>query len=221
MNLPDGLLPGGLPFAAHLLFLPVLAWALWRAPWHLLRESFRQNVFLGSCVVLMLAWSLTAGMTPGLQFHYLGATLMLLMFGWHLAVVALTIALVGVTAFGLSGVETFSLNALLMGVLPASISLLVLRAVERWLPSHFFIYVYLCAFGAAMLAMAVTALLLMALLHGAGVYDAARIGHEYAVYVPLMVFTEGFLNGMVATALVLYRPQWVLTFDDARYLEGK
>ncbi|QKT03993.1 energy-coupling factor ABC transporter permease [Ectothiorhodospiraceae bacterium 2226] len=221
MNLPDDLLPGGLLWWAHLLFLPILLFAARYAPWHLLQAGFRQNVFLAACVALMLLWSLSAGMTPGLQFHYLGATVMVLMFGWHLAIVGLTLVLAGVTLFGQSGVETFSLNALLMAVVPATVSLLVLRVVERWLPTHFFVYVYLCGFGAAVLAMGATVALVIGTLHWAGVYELGRIGYEYGVYVPLMVLTEGFFNGMLITALVVYRPDWVITFDDARYIEGK
>jgi uncharacterized membrane protein len=36
-----------------------------------------------------------------------------------------------------------------------------------------------------------------------------------------MSWAEALLTGMVMTMMVIYRPDWVVTFDDARYLENK
>ena len=39
-------------------------------------------------------------------------------------------------------------------------------------------------------------------------------------FVPLM-YPEAFLSGAMLSILVVYRPQWVATFDDSRYLNNK
>jgi len=36
-----------------------------------------------------------------------------------------------------------------------------------------------------------------------------------------MFFPEAFITGMLTALLVVFYPRWVLTFDDARYLQGK
>ena len=41
------------------------------------------------------------------------------------------------------------------------------------------------------------------------------------VAIPLLMFGEAFLNGMVMTLLIAYKPRWVATFHDAWYLDGK
>jgi uncharacterized membrane protein len=36
-----------------------------------------------------------------------------------------------------------------------------------------------------------------------------------------MGWSEAVLTGMLATLLVVYKPEWVATFDDARYIRNK
>ena len=55
------------------------------------------NVWLGTIVVLMLVWSMKAGVRPGLNLHLLGATVFTLMFGRQLAIIGLSIVLAAVT----------------------------------------------------------------------------------------------------------------------------
>lgn len=221
MDLPDGLLPQAWVIFGYLLFLPVLGLAARYAPWPVLRRTETLNVFLGTCVGLSVLWSLRAGISPGLNFHLLGVTLLTLMFGWPLAVVGSTLVLLIITLNGAGGWDTFALNALLMGVLPASISLGVLRLAERSLPPNFFVYVMVNAFFTGTLTMIATTLLAAGLFVLSGTYSLAQLGYEYLPFLLLMIFPEGLLNGGLMTMLVGLRPQWVATFDDARYISGR
>ncbi len=36
-----------------------------------------------------------------------------------------------------------------------------------------------------------------------------------------MAWAESFTTGMIMPVLVIYRPEWVATFDDKRYLQSK
>jgi uncharacterized membrane protein len=38
---------------------------------------------------------------------------------------------------------------------------------------------------------------------------------------PLIFFSEAFINGMIMTAMVALRPGWVGSFDDELYLKNK
>lgn len=221
MNFPDGLLPPSWQWLAHLLFVAVLAWSVAAAPWRRLRDNEQLHLFLGACVALMLLWSIKTGIRPGLNFHLLGATVFTLMFGPWLAILGLGVVLLGVTAYGLSGWESFSVNGLLMDVLPVMTSYLVCRLVDSKLPNHFFVYIFLNAFIGAAVAMALTGLVATGLLVLAGAYTADYLSSNYLPYFLLMGWSEALLSGMMLTLLVVYRPQWVATFDDARYIRNK
>ena len=51
-----------------------------------------------------------------------------------------------------------------------------------------------------------------------GTLDAARAGLEYFAILPFMSFGEAIVNGMIIGMAVIYRPQWVMSFDDRLYL---
>jgi uncharacterized membrane protein len=92
--------------------------------------------------------------------------------------------------------------------------------VTHYLPRHLFVYIFLCAFFNAMLAAGAATLALALLLIVTETYTAARISNDYLPYLPLYLFPEGLLNGMVTTALIGLRPDWLKTYDDELYLKG-
>lgn len=220
MNLTDALLPGDLLLFAHLVWLLALLQALRAAPWRLfLASSQLQHVFLGASTALFLMWIFEAGVRPALGFHFLGVTVYTLMFGWSLGVMGASLAALAVTLIS-GDWAALAMNALLLGVLPVSISYGVYALVYRYLPHHLFIYIFLCAFFNAMLAAGAAVLALVILLVLADVYSFARISNEYLPFVPLYLFPEGLLNGMMTTALIGLRPKWLKTYDDETYLKN-
>ncbi|HCU54006.1 MAG TPA: hypothetical protein DIC36_06915 [Gammaproteobacteria bacterium] len=218
MNLPDSLLPMPWTVTAHLLYGLVLAVALWRAPWKRLGEAPLLHVYLGTTVAVLVLWQLQAGVLPGLNFHILGAALFTLMFGWPLAMVASSLVLLAVTTAGAGGWQAYSINALLMGVLPATVSWLVYRAVYRWLPRHLFVYIFACGYFGAALAMAATGLVSAGVFALSGVYPLEELLQHYLPYYLLMVFPEAILTGSFVALLAVYRPEWIWTYDEAATL---
>lgn len=223
MNFPDDLLPSSLVFIAHLVWALVLIGACWRAPWSQLRHSHRQHVFLGAIVALLLLWNFNAGVTPGLGFHFLGVTVFTLMFGWSLGVIGISLVILGVTLNGIGGLEAMSINALLLGVLPVSVSYAIYGLVHRHLPRnvyiYVFIYIFLCGFLAAIVAAGAAVLAIVGVLVMTDTYTLARITQEYLPFLPLYLFPEGLLNGMLTTVFTVLRPHWLMTFDEESYLK--
>ena len=220
MNLTDALLPGDLLLFAYFLWLLALVQAVRAAPWRLfLAKSHRQHVFLGASAALFLMWSFEVGVRPALGFHFLGVTVYTLMFGWSLGVIGASLAALAV-AFTHGDWAALATNALLLGVLPVSTSYAIYLLVYRYLPHHLFIYIFLCAFFNAMLAAGAAVLALVILLVVADVYSFARISDEYLPFVPLYLFPEGLLNGMMTTALIGLKPDWLKTYDDETYLKS-
>ena len=221
MNFPGGLFSDAWAYAAFVPLALVWLWCLRTAPWRRLAEEGQFNVWLGAIVMLMLLWSMKAGVRPGLNLHLLGVTTLTLMFGRQLAIAGLSLVLAAVTLNGGAGWQAYALNALLMAVLPAFLAFGILRSVERWLPANFFIYVFVAAFfGAAVTAVA-TGLASTVLLAVAGIYPLDMLAEDYLPYFMLLGFSEAWLNGAALTLMVVYFPRWVGSFDDRRYLLNK
>lgn len=218
MNLPDSLLPMPWMVVAHLLYGLVLAAALWRAPWKRLSEAPLLHVYLGTAVGVLVLWQLQAGVLPGLNFHILGAALFTLMFGWPLAMVAASLVLLAVTVASSGGWQVYSINALLMGALPVVVTWLVYRAFIKWLPKHLFVYIFVCGFFGAALAMAATGLASAGVFVLSGVYPLDELLQHYLPYYLLMVFPEAILTGTFVALFAVYRPEWIWTYDETAAL---
>ncbi|WP_459864998.1 energy-coupling factor ABC transporter permease [Endothiovibrio diazotrophicus] len=219
--MPDGLLPIEWIGMALLIYLYLMYRAIRHAPWKRMLEPATFNTFLGACVVLLVIWSMRAGISPGMSFHYLGMTTLTLMFGWQMALIGASLVLFGITLNGGAGWHTFPVNILLMGAVPILFSHWLRGQLERRLPLNFFIYVLGNGFFGAGLAVALSATVTVLVLLLSGTYPMSRLSYEYLPFFPLMMVPEGFLNGMVTAVLVGFRPEWVHTFDDRRYIAGK
>jgi uncharacterized membrane protein len=220
MNLTDSLLPADLLFFAYFVWLLIVLQALRAAPWRtFLADSRIQQVFLGASAALFLMWIFEVGVRPALGFHLLGVTVYTLMCGWSLGVIGASLIMAAVTVIS-GDWAALAMNALLLGILPVSVSYGVYWLVDRYLPHHLFIYIFLCAFFNAMLAAGAAVLALVTLLVVTETYTFARISNDYLPFLPLYLFPEGLLNGMTITALIGLRPDWLKTYDDERYLKS-
>lgn len=203
------------------LYVAALVLALRLAPWRRLRDGEQLHVFLGSCVALIALWHVRAQVEPQLAFHLLGVTAVTLMFGWSLAVLAATSALLALILNGRTEWEMVPINALLTVLLPITLTQISLVVVRSRLPKNFFIFVLGNGFITAGLAAAASGYLAAGLLTANGVFTPERMADTYLPFFPLMFFPEAFLNGWVVTILVCYRPQWIYSFSDELYLKGK
>lgn len=219
MNLPYALFSWPWHVAAALLALAVLLLAARRVDWSALAHSGpRLNALLGFAVCMTLLWSLRAGVLPGLNLHLLGAMAACLMFGPHLALIALALVLTGISLNGAVEWAAWPINFLVMGVVPVMIAQAIRRLVERHLPSHFFVYIFVMAFAGAALVVLLVGFVAVLLLTAAGAYPWSYLASEYLPYFFLLAFSEAWISGAVTTMMVVYRPEWVATFDDRRYL---
>ncbi len=191
------------------------------APWPRLLENGRIHVFLGAVVCLVLLWHMRAHVNPGLSFHLLGVTAVTLMFGWSLAVIGASLALLGVTLNAGGGWDGFVINAVTTGVLPATLSQILLVLIRHYLPRQFFVYVLVNGFLTAGFAGIVSGYLAAWLLIWSGAYTYAELDQTFLPFFPLMFLPEAMLNGWIMAAMVAFRPEWVGSFSDEQYLHGK
>lgn len=172
-------------------------------------------------VLLTLIWSLKAGVKPGLAFHLLGATVFTLSFGPQLAFVGLSLVTAGITLNGAAGPFAYAVNVLLLGGVGVGLSQILYRLLSALLPRHFFVYIFVNGFLGSALTTVGVGFIASMFLALAGVYEWDYLFAEYFPYFLLLAFSEAWLSGMAITFFVLYRPGWIVTFDDSRYLADK
>ena len=218
MFIEQELLSVGTCIATLVATFAVVTYAALSAPWRVwLSDPERQHVWLGSLVLLVAIWSMKAGFTPGLSLRFLMISALTLMHGWQLAVVGGALVLLIMTVMGQADWPSYGANLLCTVVIPAMFTARLHEFIHRRLPNNYFIYFFLTAYLGSMLAFNLAGLARLALIE-AGKVEAARINAEYFLVLPLMSFGEGFANGMIVAMAVVYRPRWVMSFDDRLYL---
>ncbi len=215
-----------LPPSFHLVgWLGLAVWA-WRwmmsGDWRRLADSDRLNLFLGATVAVLALWQIRTGVKPGLAFHLYGMSALTLMFGFWRASFAGVLVLLTNAAFGRGNLTSLGFDALLLVMLPAAVSWGIFRLLDRRLPNHFFIYVLGNAFFGTALAVASIGLATTALMALAGVYTLDYLLAQYTPFATLLIgWAEAFSTGMTITLIAVYRPAWLETFDDVRYIQNK
>lgn len=222
MSISDGLLSGAWLAIVNLLYAAVVCWALTSIPWRILLENRRlQHLLFGASVALMMLWYMRAGISPGLSIHFIGMTMMTLIFGWDLAIIAASLSLLGMTIIGKESWDGFAVNGFCSIVIPAAVSYQIHRYVDRNLPKNFFIFLFICAFIGGGVATAAAGLTGSFLLWLDDVYSWSKIHHEYVRYLPLIMFPEGLMNGIIMTGMMVFCPDWIRTFNAKQYIDDQ
>ena len=218
MSIESGLLP---VWFIYLLFLPtlwIMGWALRCVNWVALKEqSLLQHVFYSACLALAILWSIRAGLSSGLGIHFMGLTAATLVMGWPLALIAGGIGLLCVTIIGLESYAGFGVNFVISIALPVFTSFWVLKLVQRKLPANPFVYIFLCGFFNGAISILAVACITSLMLGVLQVYTWDAVYEEYFMYLPLMLFPEAFINGMVVAGVMGTFPHLLSSFNVDEY----
>ncbi|MBP6116366.1 MAG: energy-coupling factor ABC transporter permease [Neisseriaceae bacterium] len=201
----------------------VMMVALLAAGWRL-RQGEQKLLPLGIGLLwLCLLWSLHAGVKAGVTYHLLGGTLLTLTLGPAVALWLMAIAGVLYTGLFLSLDDFWALGlSFSCTALPSVlVSYGLLRAAQKWLPKHLFIFILGNGFFAGAASMVVVGLIVVGLLDTQPDYSERYLwGEAFPVYF-LIAWAEAFLTGLLSAILVTFAPQHVQTFDDAEYLKRR
>jgi uncharacterized membrane protein len=169
---------------------------------------------LGLVAVLMgAAWAFRSTLFGGLALHWLVAPLALFVLGPRWA----TVAAFGATLFaigtGTIGLAQAPSQFLLAGALPIAIAWGWLRLVERRLPPHLFVYLFVAVFAGTLLAVLGSGAVVRWLAAPPG-------GWSLETWIALAILADGeaVTTGFVVTGLAIYRSHWLYTFDPDLYL---
>lgn len=204
------------------LFLAVatLLIALSLRPWRMLRGSLL-TPFLAGVVLLPWSWLLpqvlpSTNLTGGVSVQLSGACLLTLLLGWPLAIVALF--LIACCAYFMSNTSVLELSVsqwVWLGVVPATLALGLGALLRRTLPDQVFVYILGRGFIGTAVCMFAAGLLYELLHHLVG---GVTIG-EALVARWLMAWGDAFLTGMLVAIFVAFKPEWLATWSDRRYLQ--
>ncbi len=200
------------------LFFVLLYLAVMGVDWTRLKtERALQHSCLGAAVALGMLWHLRAGLSPGLTIHIFGMTVVTLMLGWALAIVAGLLALLMVVITGREPLLLFAANGLITVMMPALVSHGIMVWERRRNFRNFFAYIFFCGFFGAAIAVALAGCTMVLMLWASGTYSWYQLVQEYLQYLPLIMLPEAFVNGTVVTGLMVFNPELLLTLDERRY----
>lgn len=196
----------------------LLTAALWLRPWRMLSGALL-TPFLAGLVLLPWFWmlpqflpsSLVAG---GISVQLSGACLMTLLLGWPLGVVLLTSVAGAVWVVGSLSPEAWLSQWVWLGLVPATLALALGAVLRRWLPAQVFVYILGRGFLGTAACMFLAGVLYELLYHLVG-----GVGVEQALVARwLMAWGDAFLTGMLVAIFVAFKPEWLATWSDRRYL---
>jgi len=203
-------------YLANLGALLIVFKAARKAPWKALTAPGALSAWWIFVIALPLLWRFEVPVAAGVTLHLLGMPLFVLMFGAQLAIPGLAISVAAYTAIHDGLWANLGMNLLLLAILPAYCAEAVMRITRRFFPHHIFVYLLGNGFFGAMAML--SAIGLTSLGANALWVMHAPAGGDAVAYMLLLAWGEAFLTGFLLTIFTVYRPQWVMTFDDDVYL---
>ena len=198
----------------------LLALALWKNPFKRLQDATLQHVWLAIIVAVSVLWASNAWLDDGTVMHLLGATLVVTLFDWALALVAMA-AVTGLAAVVFDAPwQGIALTFIIYGALPVCISALLQRACVAWLPRNLFMFIFGQGFVSPAIAVALTAGAAVGthIAISGGSLTVVPVGYAFSVF--LLATGEAWFTGMSTALIAVYRPAWVTTYDVRRYRLG-
>lgn len=204
-----------------LLYVPVLVWAVLRAPWvELFTDTRRQHLLFGTVFGLFLLWLVRRDFDTGVSYHFIGLTAVTLLLDWPLAIIGGLIAQLGLLALGRQDLAALGVNGSLLILLPVAVTEACALLVERAQPRNPFVYIFCSGFFAAALSALLCLLCALVLLWLDERFAMPEWLEDFVGYLWLIIFPEAFINGMLISALVVFCPEWLETFNRTRYLSA-
>jgi uncharacterized membrane protein len=209
-------LPLWLAIGGWIVTAVVLALACWKKPLRRLQDGTLQHVWFGVVVAVTVLWACNTWFEDGPAIHLLGATLVVTLFDWQLALIAMA-ATTGLASVVLDASwPGIAVTFLVFGALPVAISALLQKASNAWIPRSLVVFILGHGFLSPAIAVAAAC--------GAGLVLEIALA-QGRVFMPtglllaasLLVAGEALFTGIFTILITVYRPAWITTFDVRRY----
>lgn len=195
--------------------LAALALALALRPWRLLRNPGLASPLLAALVLTPWFWALPWLHRAPLHLQLSGACLITLTLGWPLAVPVLCLVALATGFIAPVPAATQWDMALWLGIVPASLSVLLGAALRRWVWKNLFVYIL----GRAFLGTVICMFAAGALAQWTGQALTRSVEPGLAMVARwLLAWGDGFLTGMLTAIFVAFKPHWLATWSDRIYV---
>lgn len=222
MTIAAHLIPDWLNTALWLVMLITCAITARFADWKALRAvPQRYHLVFGGSLGCLVLWLISVNTIEGLWFHFLGITALTLLLGWRFAILGGSVAIVGHTLLIQQPLSAAAAAWLLTVAIPATVSRYLVHRLRRTRLRNLFIYMLGAGFGGGLLSVLASALAALLLLWLSGYQAWVSTALENWPLIFLLLFPEGFINGMIVTTLTVFYPDLVKTFDERHYLEDR
>ena len=187
----------------------------------MLSDKLTQHRIFGATTALFVLWLFRVSIHDGMVLQFLGLTAFTLILGFRWAILTSFLVLLAVTLIEGESLYDVGVTGLFGVLTPILFSYTVYTLTFHKMPKHLFTYIFACSFFPAALAIALRMVLLSGYFYYSDMYSWDVIHDGYVSLIWLLMFQEAFFNGMVITCLVVYKPQWLYTYNDKFYLDGK
>jgi len=213
------LIPFWLNLITGLTMLVCVTWAGVTAPWAALwAVSERQHVLLGGLLALLFLWLLSFQVVAGVWIHLLGVTSLTLIVGWRFTVVGATLVLLVFLGWQQQSLLAAPLAWLFSVLIPATTTRLLVHFLRTPALRNLFVYMLGAGFGGGLLSVLVLGCLALPTFWVMGQAEWLELAVDNWAFILLLMFPEGFINGMLVTAFTVFYPDVVKTFNDDFYL---
>jgi len=195
--------------------------AVIKAPWKLvLSNNERQHLIFGASILLGLFSIMRVDTLEVITFHPLVITAVTLMIGWHFSILAGAISQLILLVAGVDDWSMLGVNFLVTVIIPATVSYGVLKVSQRISLRNLFVFLLGVGFlGAALSSIAVVTITVVLLFMADYDLSISEISKD-APLLLLLIFPEGFLNGTIVTAVTVFKPHLMMTFNEEFYLSN-
>lgn len=220
MNLSINLLPSFYFGSAFFLVILSLIQIIQKIHWRRLKKyPYTFHILGASILVLTLLSIMRASVSAGLSIHLIGATATTLMMGWRLAIVAIAMSQGLLICIGKEIFWAWGLNTFIFGFIPVLISFYFCRLLQKILPHNPFIFTLGGGFFGGILALSGVMLSVAGLLYFADVYSWEIIWNKYLKFMIVIIYPEGFINGLFIAGMVAFFPNTLSCFNPETYFK--
>jgi len=219
--MPAGFIPDYILLWCDILVLPVLLIAIWRT-----ETRFWSGFFEGlqvACIFTALCglYMLQANLKPGMGVHWLGVMLTVMMVGpWTAIVVLSAIHVFLLFTLHMGDVSTLGFNIATSVLLPVAVASAVHLLFYYKFPRIVPVYFAKVGFGDLLCMLSVDAVLTLSLFLWFD-YPSFYIMQDFSLILALMGGMEAVISTWIVSGFVCYLPNWLVTFNDQEYINGK
>ncbi|PIE41274.1 MAG: hypothetical protein CSA49_04235 [Gammaproteobacteria bacterium] len=222
MKLSAALFDAGFLWILALVVGVLIVAAFWCAPWKaLIEKAERQHAFFAAWLSLVVMMHLQISWVDGLvSIHFLMMTSIVVIFGWSFSMIIGLLAHVLLSVWHQDYSIVVAANYFLSVIIPASTAYTIYRIIIQHQSKNLFVFLLGGGFFGAIATLLFSLAALFILLMLNQQWDILEELYHKSLMVVLLSYSEGFLNGMVVTALTVFFPGIVRTFDEKKYLDS-